>query len=66
VVVKARNAHPKLAGDITYYALWGNLAIFYRDFGYSNGLVILGRMDDDGIESLNAAGNLDVTIELIE
>lgn len=24
---------------ITYYAPWGNLAIFYRDFGYSAGLV---------------------------
>ncbi|MFQ2153093.1 cyclophilin-like fold protein [Aeromonas sanarellii] len=21
-------------GDISYYAPWGNLAIFYRDFGY--------------------------------
>ena len=27
-------------GDITYYAPWGNLAIFYRDFGYSSGLVL--------------------------
>ena len=24
-------------GDIAYYAPWGNLAIFYRDFGYSGG-----------------------------
>ena len=32
-------------GDITYYAPWGNLAIFYRDFGYSSGLVILGKID---------------------
>ncbi len=27
------------AGDITYYAPWGNLALFYRDFAYSDGLV---------------------------
>lgn len=32
------------AGDITYFAPWGNLAIFYKDFGYSNGLVRLGHI----------------------
>jgi hypothetical protein len=53
-------------GDITYYAPWGNLAIFYKDFGYSSGLVILGRIDDDGIEALNVAGNVNVTIEPVE
>lgn len=34
-------------GDITYYAPWGNLAIFYRDFGYSRGLVRLGLFEGD-------------------
>ncbi|WP_211099946.1 cyclophilin-like fold protein [Acuticoccus kandeliae] len=34
-------------GDIAYFAPWGNLAIFYRDFGYSRGLVRLGRIDGD-------------------
>jgi hypothetical protein len=29
-------------GDIAYYAPRGNLAIFYRDFGYSTRLVKLG------------------------
>jgi Cyclophilin-like family len=29
-------------GDIAYYAPWGNLALFYKDFGYSNGLITLG------------------------
>ncbi|MEU6658890.1 cyclophilin-like fold protein [Streptomyces sp. NPDC046821] len=33
------------AGDIAYYAPWGNLAIFYRDFQRSAGLVILGRIN---------------------
>ena len=32
-------------GDIAYYAPWGNLAIFYKDFPYSRGLVKLGRID---------------------
>ncbi len=49
-------------GDITYYAPWGNLAIFYKDFGYAKGLVKLGKFDS-GIEMLNVGGSLKVTIE---
>jgi hypothetical protein len=52
-------------GDITYYAPWGNLAVFYRDFGYSNGLVKLGRINS-GAEALNRPGPLRVTIEIVE
>lgn len=52
-------------GDIAYYAPWGNLAIYYRDFGYSNGLVILGRMDGN-MEALNAPGSMKATIELVK
>ena len=51
-------------GDITYYAPWGNLAIFYRDFGYSEGLIKLGRFDA-GIEALDVRGSLNVLIEVI-
>ena len=32
------------AGTFAYYAPWGNLAIFYRDFRHSEGLVPLGRI----------------------
>ena len=49
-------------GDITYYAPWGNLAIFYKDFGYASGLIRLGRIDS-GIEALSVPGKLKVTIE---
>lgn len=52
-------------GDITYYAPWGNLAIFHRDFSYSRGLIQLGRIDS-GIEALRGAGPLKVTIERVE
>jgi hypothetical protein len=51
-------------GDIAYYAPWGNLAIFYKDFGYSRGLVSLGRIDS-GVEALNVPGALKVTIERV-
>ena len=51
------------AGDIAYYAPWGNLALFYKDFPYSDGLILLGKLDG-GAEALGAAGSLKVTIEL--
>jgi hypothetical protein len=50
-------------GDIAYYAPWGNLAVYYNDFGYSNELVILGRIDGD-IEAFSVPGSVEVTIEL--
>ena len=50
-------------GDITYYAPWGNLAVFYKDFGYSEGLVKLGTLDS-GVDAMSVPGPLEVTIEL--
>lgn len=52
-------------GDITYYAPWGNLAIFYKDFVYANGLINLGKIDN-GIEVFNTSDSLNVRIELIK
>jgi len=49
-------------GDITYYAPWGNLALFYKDFGYAKGLIKLGSIDE-GTEALNVPGSVTVTIE---
>jgi hypothetical protein len=48
-------------GDITLYAPWGNLAIFYRDFGYASGLIIIGKIDS-GVDKLSQL-NGKVTIE---
>jgi hypothetical protein len=50
------------AGDITYYAPWGNLALFYRDFGYAKGLIKLGYIDN-GMEVFNVPGSVSITIE---
>ncbi len=52
-------------GDITYYAPWGNLAIFYKDFGYSRGLVKLGAIVTGG-EALNVPGPVKAAIRLAE
>lgn len=49
-------------GDITYYAPWGNLAIFYKDFGYAKGLVKLGHLES-GVELLGGRGTVKVVIE---
>jgi len=35
-------------GDLAYYAPWGgNLAVFYRDFRFSEGLILLGKLDSE-------------------
>jgi hypothetical protein len=52
-------------GDITFYSPWGNLAIFYKDFAYSRGLVKLGRIDS-GIETFDRPGTRRVIIQRME
>ncbi|WP_020004426.1 cyclophilin-like fold protein [Brachyspira innocens] len=53
------------AGDITYYAPWGNLAIFYKDFRYSNNLIYLGRFENisDISKLSNMKGDFEIHIE---
>lgn len=53
------------AGDIAHYAPWGNLAIFYKDFRYTEGLIILGSIDGD-VEALKGSASRTVTIELMD
>jgi len=53
-------------GDLTYYAPWGNLALFYKDFGYSNGLIKLGKVES-GLENLaRLKEDSSVTIEKVD
>ncbi len=56
--------HDPSIGDITLYAPWGNLAIFYEDFGYASGLIILGKIDS-GIDTLSQLSG-EVTFERME
>lgn len=53
--------------DRSYHLLraLGHLAVFYEDFGYSEGLVKLGKIDS-GVESLSRTGPFKVGFELIE
>jgi hypothetical protein len=52
------------AGDIAYYAPWGNLAIFYKGSGFAKGLIRLGQIDT-GAEALLSADGKEVKIELV-
>jgi len=63
-VKSGRNVSPG-PGDIAYYARWGNLAIFIKDFGYSRGLVRLGRIES-GLDALQRRGPLRVRMALVK
>ena len=52
------------AGDIAYYVPWGNLVLFYKDFGYSNGLIILGRIEWN-IDVIKISGSVNAQFELM-
>src|SRR5690349_13187746 len=41
----APKGYTPVVGDVAYYAPWGNLAIYYKDFEYSDGLMKLGTID---------------------
>ncbi len=51
-------------GDLAYYAPWGNLVIFYKDFTYSRGLVRLGRLDRVP-DTFRRSAPVKVTIEAV-
>lgn len=53
------------AGDVCYYAPWGNLAIFYKDAGHARGLVKLGRIDEHLAALIAARTPLEVTFERV-
>lgn len=56
---------PPKVGDLAYYAPWGSLAIFHKDFRYSSGLVRLGTLDS-GCELLRRPGSYEATIRKLE
>ncbi|MDN7356232.1 cyclophilin-like fold protein [Acetobacter senegalensis] len=61
---KAPKGYAPSAGDITYYAPWGNIAIFYRNFEYSSGLIKLGQIEDN-LEGLALTGRIKMQVEAL-
>lgn len=52
-------------GDLTVYAPWGNVALFYKDFGYSRGLVSFGKITSV-METFKVSGSVTVKFELAQ
>lgn len=52
------------AADLAYYAPWGNLAIFHKDFRYSAGLIRLGRIEG-GLQRLAMPGRRSAQLVLL-
>lgn len=50
-------------GDMAVYVPWGNVAIFCKSWSYSDDLIKIGHVDDDGIEALSVAGDVRVRFE---
>lgn len=61
----APRAYEPEPGDITQYRPWGNLAIFYKPFQSSAGLLRLGEIDGS-LEPLMREGDFSVRIELAD
>jgi len=54
-----------VAGELTHYAPWGNLAIFIEPRSWSRSLLPLGKVDD-GLAVLSRPGPYTLRIERIE
>ena len=52
-------------GDFAYYAPWGNISVFYKDFRYSNSLYKLGTLESGADIFGNMNEDFEVTIERV-
>ena len=50
-------------GDFAYYAPWGNISVFYKDFRYSNSLYKLGTIESGTEIFENLNNDFEVAIE---
>ncbi len=60
------NSCDPVRGMFTYYAPWGNLAIFVRDFRHSNGLVPMGTVISGMDDLAGAPDGVSVVMEAID
>jgi hypothetical protein len=58
--------HDPSIGDIAYYAPWGNIAIYYKDFSYSPGLISLAKIETGGELLKPSSDDIKAVIELAE
>ncbi len=50
-------------GDLTYYVPWGNLAVFVKDFRYSENLLYITHLNQDLLEAIQKSQKSLVIIE---
>lgn len=62
----APEGHDPSVGDFAYYAPWGNLIIYYKDFTYSTGVVPLGTIESGVEKFARLTGNFSVKVERME
>lgn len=60
-----QSGYKPVKGDVAYYAPWGNLAIFCKDFSYSPRLIKLGRVTQ-GFEMVCQPGKSVIELKLDE
>lgn len=61
----AIEGHKPAAGELTIYSPWNNLAIFYKDDKYAEGLIPIGRIDAD-VTTFNNPGTIIVDITVAD
>ncbi|AWM81529.1 hypothetical protein DKL61_14945 [Gammaproteobacteria bacterium ESL0073] len=52
--------------DFTYYAPWGNLALFYKGYGQANGVYALGTIESGKEQLATLKQNITVTLERMD
>lgn len=54
-------------GDVGYYAPGNDLVLYYGDQSYYPGIVVLGRLDQDGAERIASIdGSITATVEAVD
>jgi hypothetical protein len=68
IAQEGRRIHTYQIGDLAYWSPGPDVAIYYRHDGEKipePGIIVIGKIDS-GVEALNVAGSVKVTIELME
>ena len=55
-----------ITGELTYYAPWGNLAVFIKDFRPSDGLYPLGKLSPEALKAIKDSGDKKVKLFIKE
>ncbi|WCL81034.1 cyclophilin-like fold protein [Saprospira sp. CCB-QB6] len=63
-VSKSAAGHAARAGELCYYSPWGNLCLFYKDFRYADGLVLLGQVHEP-VQNWSSIDDINLNFQLL-